>query len=58
MYLAKQAMLYKHAVPGGQAYVFYIDRRTTGKGYEEFVRRAVDEGVIYLRGKVSKIFRD
>ncbi len=58
MYLAKQAMLYKHAVPDGQAYVFYIDRRTTGKGYEEFVRRAVDEGVQYLRGKVSKIFRD
>jgi heterodisulfide reductase subunit A len=59
MYLAKQAMLYKHAVPDGQAYIFYMDTRTTGKGYEEFVQRAVEEdGVLYLRGRVSKIFRD
>jgi heterodisulfide reductase subunit A len=58
MYLAKQAMLYKHAVPDGQAYIFYMDTRTTGKGYEEFVQRAVEEdGVLYLRGRVSKIFR-
>ncbi|MFC1916461.1 FAD-dependent oxidoreductase, partial [Chloroflexota bacterium] len=59
MYLAKQAMLYKHAVPDGQAYIFYMDIRTTGKGYEEFVQRAVEEdGVLYLRGRVSKIFRE
>jgi heterodisulfide reductase subunit A len=58
MYLAKQAMLYKHAVPDGQAHVFYIDTRTTGKGYEEFLQRTKDEGAIYLRGKVSRIFRD
>jgi len=58
MYLVKQAMLYKHAVPDGQAYIFYIDIRATGKGYEEFVQRAVEEGVLYLRGKVSKIFRE
>ncbi|HAZ31746.1 MAG TPA: disulfide reductase, partial [Dehalococcoidia bacterium] len=59
MYLAKQALLYKHAVPDGQAYIFYMDQRTTGKGYEEFVRRAVEEyEVMYLRGRVSKIFRD
>ena len=58
MYLVKQAMLYKHAVPDGQAHIFYIDTRAMGKGYEEFVQRAVDEGVLYLRGKVSKVFRD
>ena len=58
MYLVKQAMLYRHAVPDGQAHIFYIDTRITGKGYEEFVQRAVDDGVLYLRGKVSKIFRD
>ncbi|MBA7658632.1 Ferredoxin--NADP reductase [subsurface metagenome] len=59
MYLAKMAMLYKHAVPEGQAYIFYIDTRTTGKGYEEFIQRAVEEdGVLYLRGRVSKVFRD
>jgi heterodisulfide reductase subunit A len=58
MYLAKQALLYKHAVPDGQAYIFYIDTRSTGKGYEEFIQRVVGEGVLYLRGKVSRIFRE
>jgi heterodisulfide reductase subunit A len=52
-------LLYKHAVHDGQAYVFYIDIRSGGKGYEEFVQRAVeDEKIIYLRGKVSRIFKD
>jgi heterodisulfide reductase subunit A2 len=59
MYTAKQAILYKHRVPEGQAYVFYIDARTGGKGYEEFLNRAQEEdGVVYLRGKVSKLFQD
>lgn len=59
MYTAKHAMLYKHHVPDGQAYIFYIDIRSGGKGYEEFVQRAVEEDeVLYLRGKVSKIFED
>ncbi|TET69478.1 MAG: CoB--CoM heterodisulfide reductase iron-sulfur subunit A family protein, partial [Candidatus Aminicenantes bacterium] len=59
MYTAKHAMLYKHHVPDGQAYIFYIDIRSGGKDYEEFVQRAVeDDGVLYLRGKVSKIFED
>ena len=59
MYTAKHALLYKHAVHDGQAYVFYIDIRSGGKGYEEFVQRAIeDEKIIYLRGKVSRIFQD
>ena len=59
MYLVKMALLYMHAVHDGQTFIFYIDIRTTGKGYEEFVQRAVEEdNVLYLRGKVSKIFRD
>ncbi len=33
MYTAKHATLYKHHVPDGQAYVFYIDIRSGGKGY-------------------------
>ncbi len=59
MYTAKQAILYKHRVHDGQAYVFYIDVRAGGKGYEEFINRAQEEeGVVYLRGKVSKLFRE
>ncbi|MCS7258452.1 MAG: CoB--CoM heterodisulfide reductase iron-sulfur subunit A family protein [candidate division WOR-3 bacterium] len=56
MYTAKQAILYKHRVHDGEAIVFYIDVRTGGKGFEEFYKRATDEGVLYIRGKVSKIF--
>lgn len=59
MYTAKHAMLYKHRIPDGQAYVFFMDVRTGGKGYEEFWKRAVEEdGVVYLRGKVSTIYEE
>ena len=58
MYTAKQALLYKHAVHDGQAYVFYIDIRSAGKRYEEFVQKAIEEeDILYLRGKVSRIFK-
>jgi len=58
MVVAKQATMFKQRVPEGQAYVFYIDIRSAGKGYDEFVQRAMEEyDVLYLRGKVSKVFR-
>lgn len=57
MYTAKHAMLYKHKVHDGEAYVFYMDIRATGKGYDEFVRRAIEEDhVKYIRGRVSRIY--
>jgi heterodisulfide reductase subunit A len=57
MYTAKHATLYKHHVPDGEAYVFYIDIRSGGKGYEEFVQRSMErDGVMYLRGRVSKVY--
>lgn len=56
MYTAKHTMLFKHRVPEGKAYVFYMDIRAGGKKYEEFVKRAIsDEGAIYLRGRVSSV---
>jgi heterodisulfide reductase subunit A len=59
MYSAKQAMLYKHKVHDGQAIVFYIDIRSAGKRYEEFIQRAMEEDqVLYIRGKPSKVFRE
>jgi heterodisulfide reductase subunit A len=57
MYTAKHAILYKHRVHDGQVYVFYIDIRAGGKGYEEFVTRAMEEdNTVYIRGRVSKVF--
>ncbi|MCK4755691.1 4Fe-4S binding protein [candidate division WOR-3 bacterium] len=58
MYTAKHALLYKHRVPDGEPIIFYIDVRTAGKGYEEFYNRVTDEGTIYIRGKVSKVYQD
>ncbi|KPK70198.1 hypothetical protein AMJ87_09325, partial [candidate division WOR_3 bacterium SM23_60] len=58
MYTAKHALLYKHRVHDGEPIIFYIDVRTAGKGYEEFYNRVTDEGAIYIRGKVSKVYQD
>ncbi len=59
MYTAKHARLYKHKVHDGQVYIFYMDIRSTGKGYEEFIQQGMEEeGILYLRGRVSRIFQD
>jgi heterodisulfide reductase subunit A len=59
MYTAKHALLYRHAVPEGQATVFYIDIRAGGKGYEEFIQSAIDhERILYLRGKVARLYQE
>jgi heterodisulfide reductase subunit A len=59
MYVAKHTMLYRHKVHGGQATVFYMDIRANGKGYDEFTRRAIEEeGARYIRGRVSRLYRD
>jgi heterodisulfide reductase subunit A len=59
MVTAKHALMYKHKVHDSQVYVFYMDIRAAGKGYEEFVQRAMsEEGVLYLRGRVSRIFQE
>jgi heterodisulfide reductase subunit A len=59
MYVAKQSSMFKQQVPDGQATVFYIDIRSQGKGYEEFVQRAMeDHDVLYVRGKPSKVFEE
>ena len=58
MYTAKHTMLYKHKVHDGQAYVFFMDARTPGKGYDEFWRRAVEEEeAVYIRGMVSRLYQ-
>jgi len=59
MYSAKQAILYHHRVHDGQVYIFYIDIRAGGKRYDEFTQRAMEhDRAIYLRGKVSRLFRE
>jgi heterodisulfide reductase subunit A2 len=59
MYTAKQARLWSQQRPEGQAYIFYIDIRSAGKGAEEFVQEGMqEERILYIRGKVSRVFRE
>ena len=57
MYIAKQAILTRDHIPDSKCYVFYMDIRSPGKNYDEFVRRAQEEyDVQYVRGRVAKIY--
>jgi heterodisulfide reductase subunit A len=59
MVMAKQALLLKEHDPEIQPYIFYIDVRAGGKDYEEFYQRSQREGgVLWLRGRVSKLYQD
>ncbi|MGA2667878.1 MAG: 4Fe-4S dicluster domain-containing protein [Ignavibacteria bacterium] len=54
MYALKFAHLVKDRTKA-EVYQFYIDMRAFGKGYEEFYKRLLDEGVNMIRGKVAEI---
>lgn len=57
MVTAKQAIMLKEHDPSLQSYVFYMDIRAGGRGYDEFIRRAQETyGTQYLRGRVSRIY--
>jgi len=52
----KQAHLAKEKT-GAEIYEFYIDINAFGKGYQEFYKRIREEGVYFIRGKGSEIFK-
>lgn len=59
MYTAKQATLVRDKIKDSHVYVFYMDVRTPGKGYEEFYNRTTEKyGADYIRGRVSKITQE
>jgi heterodisulfide reductase subunit A len=59
MYTAKQAGLVTDLLPEAKAYVFYMDYRASGKGYEEFVREVIEKKhVQYIRGRPAKVIPD
>jgi len=57
MYSLKLAHLVKDST-GAQVYEVYKDLRTFGKGYEEFYNRVAQEGVTFIHGDVSRVFRE
>ncbi len=58
MYAAKHAHQVLEKISNAQCYVFYMDVRTAGKAYEEFYTRTLEDGAIYIRGRVSKIYEE
>lgn len=58
MYALKNSILLKEHYPDIDITIFYIDMRTAGKGFEEFYRRAREEGIKFVRGKPAEIIED
>ncbi len=55
-YAVKQSVILRKTFPYMQVYVYYIDIRTAGRGFEEFYVRSQEEfGVKYIHGKVAEI---
>lgn len=57
MYTAKLAHLVQEKVPGANVRIYYMDVRAFGKGFEEFYDRVRREGIRYIRGNPSEIFK-
>lgn len=53
-----QSLKFAHLVKertGADVYEFYIDMRTAAKSYDEFYQRVMEEGTLFVRGKVAEI---
>jgi heterodisulfide reductase subunit A2 len=46
--------VYEH-LPTAEVYNFYIDIRASGKYYEEFYHRVLEEGTNFVRGRVAEV---
>jgi heterodisulfide reductase subunit A len=53
-----QSLKFAHLVKertGADVYNFYIDMRTPAKAYDEFYQRVLEEGALFVRGKVAEV---
>ncbi|TAL17838.1 CoB--CoM heterodisulfide reductase iron-sulfur subunit A family protein [bacterium] len=59
LYTNKQAKLLAAQNPGAKSIISYMDIRTDCKLTEEYCQENIDkEGLVYVRGRVSKVWRD
>ena len=54
----KDSLLIKEHWPETEIYVFYVDIRAFGKGFEDLYKRARKAGVKFIRGLPAEIFED
>ncbi len=56
MYAIKEAIMAKEHDPDVEAYIFYMDIRAFGKGFEEFYKRAINEfGIKFINSRIYEI---
>ncbi|UCH02490.1 MAG: CoB--CoM heterodisulfide reductase iron-sulfur subunit A family protein [Candidatus Bathyarchaeota archaeon] len=56
MHAAKEALLAREHDPNVQSYIFSMDVRAHGKGFQQYIARGEKEyGIRYVRGRVAKI---
>jgi heterodisulfide reductase subunit A len=59
MHATKEAILAREHDSNVQSYIFYMDMRAVGKGFQRYVTRGEEEyGIKYIRGRVAKITED
>jgi len=59
MYATKEAILIKEHKPESEVFIFYIDLRASGKGFQDFIDRAKENwGIQYIRGRPGEILED
>jgi heterodisulfide reductase subunit A len=58
MNTVKDSLLIKEHHPDAEVYVFYMDIRAFGKGFEDLYQRSKEEGVRYIRGMPGEVTED
>jgi heterodisulfide reductase subunit A len=58
MNTVKETLLLSEYSSEIQSKVFYMDMRTFGKGFEDFLKRSKEEGTIYIRGIPGMVEED
>lgn len=59
MHATKEAILAREHYPDVQTHIFYIDMRSVGKGFQEYVERGIkDYGIEYIRARPGAITED
>ncbi len=54
----KDSLLIKEHYPDSEMFVFYMDLRAYGKGFEDLLRRSREAGVHYIRGFPGEVKED
>ncbi len=58
MATAKHVQIARDKIPDAQIYSFFIDIRAGGKDYQEFIDRATEQNIQFIKGRVSHIVKD